>query len=120
MPRPICEMIVGIKRDEHFGLSITFGSGGIFADLFDDYSLTLLPAGRNEILQKIMDLKIGKLLRGFRGKEGINMDRILDAIELLISFVEKSTPLIVELEINPLFIFEDKVVAIDALLARQI
>ena len=119
MPRPICELIIGIKRDEHFGLVMTLGSGGIFADLLDDYQLLLLPAHRDEIYEKIIRLKVGDILLGYRGAEGTDLSKLLDCIEALISFVTKSNPSIIELEINPLFVFREKFVAVDALLAKK-
>ena len=119
MPRPICELILGIKRDEHFGLVMTLGSGGIFADLLDDYQLLLLPAHRDEIYEKIIRLKVGDILLGYRGAQGTDLSKLLDCIEALISFVTKSNPSIIELEINPLFVFREKFVAVDALLAKK-
>ena len=119
MPRPICELILGIKREEHFGLVMTLGSGGIFADLLDDYQLLLLPAHRDEIHEKIIRLKVSKILLGYRGTQGTDLSRLLDLIEALINFVTKNSPSIIELEINPLFVFRESFVAVDALLAKK-
>ena len=119
VPAPICELIIGIKRDRHFGLVLTLGSGGIFADLFKDYQLLLLPVQRDEILQKIMTLKVGKLIGGYRGLAGSSLNMLVDCIERLIMIISKNGSGIAEIEINPMFVFKEKVIAIDALLARE-
>ena len=119
VPAPICELIIGIKRDPHFGLALTLGSGGIFADLINDYQLQLLPAHREEILQKILGLKVGKIIDGFRGLTGSRLNMVADCIDKLVMFVLNNESRIIELEINPLYIFEEKVIAIDTLLARE-
>ena len=117
--RPICELIVGIKRDQQFGVVMTLGSGGVFADLFDDYKLLLLPVNRDEILSNIMALKIGKLLTGYRGLTHGCWKTVVDCVETLIVLFLNSEPSIVELEINPLFVFEKTVMAIDVLVATE-
>ena len=119
LPAPICELVVGIKRDRHFGLVLTLGSGGVFADLFNDYHLLLLPVQRDEIIQKIMTLKAGKLIEGYRGRAGSNLNMVVDCIERLIMFVLNSDTRIIEIEINPMFVFKEKVIVVDALLARE-
>ena len=119
LPAPICELVVGIKRDRHFGLVLTLGSGGVFADLFKDYHLLLLPVHRDEIIQKIMTLKAGKLIEGYRGRAGSNLNMVVDCIERLIMFVLNSDTRIIEIEINPMFVFKEKVIVVDALLARE-
>ncbi len=119
VPKPICELIVGIRRDPHFGLVLTLGSGGVFADLINDYQLLLLPAQRKEIFQKIMLLKVGKIIAGYRGLIGSNSNMVVDCIDKLVMFVSKKGSRIAELEINPLYVFEEKVIAIDTLLARE-
>ena len=119
VPAPICELIIGIKRDRHFGLVLTLGSGGIFADLFKDYQLLLLPVQRDEILQKIMTLKVGKLIGGYRGLAGSSLNMLVDCIERLIMIISKNGSGIAEIEINPMFVFKEKVIVVDALLARE-
>ena len=74
---------------------------------------------RDVIIKKIMTLKAGKLIEGYRGCAGSNLNMVVDCIERLIMFVLNSDTRIIEIEINPMFVFKEKVIAVDALLARE-
>ena len=114
--QPACELVVGIKRDNFFGLIITIGSGGIFVDLFDDFKVLVCPVSRKEIRDQLLSLKIGKIFTGYRGSAKININNIVQFIESLILLMTEPELKIVEIEINPLFIFENQVKAIDSVI----
>ncbi len=115
--KPICELVIGIKRDNFFGIIITIGSGGIFVDLLDDFKVIVCPSSREEIKDQLLSLKIGKLIMGYRGLEKINIDNIIDFIETLIFLINKKDLKIAEIEINPLFLYKNHVKAIDCVIA---
>jgi acyl-CoA synthetase (NDP forming) len=113
---PIAEFIVGIRSDSQFGLSLTIGSGGILVDLIGDVSTIMLPTHSGEIREAIKHLKVFKLLDGFRGKPKVKLDVVVDSIMKLVIFAEENINLISEIEINPMFVYEDSVQMIDALI----
>ena len=113
---PISELIVGIRSDSQFGLSLTIGSGGILVDLIGDVSTIMLPTHSGEIREAIKSLKIFKLLDGFRGKPKVKLEVVVDAIMKLVIFAEENINLISEIEINPMFVYEDCVQMVDALI----
>ncbi len=113
---PIAELIVGIRSDSQFGLSLTIGSGGVLVDLIGDVSTVILPTHSGEIREAIKNLKVFKLLDGFRGKPKVKLEVVEDAIMKLVIFAEKNINLISEIEINPMFVFEDSVQMVDALI----
>jgi acyl-CoA synthetase (NDP forming) len=113
---PIAELIVGIRSDSQFGLSLTIGSGGILVDLIGDVSTIMLPTHSGEIREAIKHLKVFKLLDGFRGKPKVKLDVVVDSIMKLVIFAEENINLISEIEINPMFVYEDSVQMIDALI----
>ena len=113
---PIAELIVGIRSDSQFGLSLTIGSGGVLVDLIGDVSTVILPTHSGEIREAIKNLKVFKLLDGFRGKPKVKLEFVVDAIMNLVVFAEKNINLISEIEINPMFVFEDSVQMVDALI----
>ena len=117
--KPACELVVGIKRDNFFGLIITIGSGGIFVDLFDDFRVFVCPVSRKEIKDQLLSLKIGKILAGYRGSPKININNIVQFIESLVLLITEPELKIVEIEINPLFIFENQVKAIDSVIGVE-
>ena len=113
---PLAELIVGIRSDSQFGLSLTIGSGGILVDLISDVSTILLPTHSGEIREAIKNLKVFKLLDGFRGKPKVKLDVVVDAIMKLVIFAEENINLISEIEINPMFVYKDSVQMVDALI----
>ena len=113
---PIAELIVGIQSDTQFGLALTIGSGGVLVDLIGDVSTIILPTHSGEIKEVIKRLKVFKLLDGFRGKPKVKLDFVVDAIMKLIILAQENLNLISEIKINPIFVYEDSVLMVDALI----
>ncbi len=113
---PLAEFIVGIRRDPQFGFAMTMGSGGILVELVGDAKTILLPTSQNDIHQALIGLKATKLLQGFRGKPVANIEGLSKAIFEFSEYVTKHSDIVCEVEINPLFIYEDRMQAVDVLL----
>lgn len=107
------EMILGIKKDPVFGTVILAGMGGTHAELFADRALGFPPL--NERLARLMleSLKIYPLLTGFRGSKPKNMDKLIEVL-IRLSYLAADFPEITELDINPLIVTVDDVLALDA------
>lgn len=95
------EFFIGAKREEPFGHLILFGMGGIYIEIFKDFIAALSPLNRNEIKNGLRKLKSWPLIQGYRGKEGMNEDKLVDLI-LRISALLEQAPEIAEMDINPL------------------
>ena len=115
-PAPIAELLVSIRRDPQFGLALTLGSGGILVELVGDSETVLLPAPASDIASAIERLRVATLLRGFRGAQAVEMSKLVDAIERIAIFAVGFGPEFEEIEINPLFVYQDRVCAVDAVL----
>ena len=113
--QPIVELIVSVRRDPQFGLALTLGSGGVLVELFDDVVTLLLPADRVEIVDALKKLKIYPLLCGYRQQTAVDIEKLCESVWKIAQFVEKSNQNIVELEINPLFVYEQGTCVVDAL-----
>ncbi|MFT4725594.1 MAG: acyl-CoA synthetase (NDP forming) [Granulosicoccus sp.] len=118
-PPPIAELIVSIRRDEQFGVAMTLGAGGTLAELLDDVVTVLLPTTTKDLTLALSGLKVHRLLAGYRLKPAANMAVLINVLIRLGEFVNTAKPGIVELEINPLFVYENKVCVIDALVHVQ-
>ncbi len=114
---PLAELIIGLHQDQQFGWALTIGSGGILVELLEDSKTLLLPTNANQIEKAICSLKICKLLNGFRGKPKADIRNIASKIASLCLFVQNHESLVRELEINPLFVYEDRTLAVDVLIA---
>ncbi len=116
-PEPICELVVGIKRDKVFGIIVTIGAGGIFVELFKDFKIMVGSVTQKEIMDNLMSLKISTILTGYRGSKKTNINNIVQFINTLLSLMKDPTLKITEIEINPVFVYENHVKAIDAVIA---
>jgi acetyl-CoA synthetase (ADP-forming) len=61
----------------------------------------------------IKEIKGYPLLEGYRGKEPANIQALVEIILKLSRWIEEN-PQIKELELNPIFAYRDKAVAVDA------
>jgi acetyl-CoA synthetase len=112
----IAEMIIGITRDPLFGLTLTFGSGGIFVELLKDAATLLLPVTRSDVETAFDTLKLATLINGFRGKPKGDRQAAIDAIMAVAAFAEAHRATLVELDVNPVMILEHGAVAVDAMI----
>ena len=115
MAKPGQELLVGSKRDPTFGPVVIFGLGGIFTEILDDISIRLSPVDRQEASAMLREIRGRKLLDGYRGLPPVDLDAVVDVI-LRVSDLMESYDSITELDINPLFGYEDGVLAVDGLI----
>lgn len=106
------EMIAGITRDPDFGPVIAVGAGGIYTEIVKDISLRVAPFTREEALQMISELKTAPLLKGYRGGNPLAVEPFSELIARL-SCLASAYPEISELDLNPVFLFEDRVLVGD-------
>jgi acetate---CoA ligase (ADP-forming) len=114
----VAELIVGITRDQQFGLTLVIGAGGIFTELLKDSITLLLPCSEDEIIRALKKLKIWRLIEGFRGKSG-DQQAVVSAIEAIVRFATAYEGTIEELDVNPLFVLKNGAVAGDALITLR-
>ncbi len=74
------EFVIGIKNDTVFGKTIMFGTGGTMIELFNDVSFRLLPISKKDTNEMLDEVKGKKLLGGFRGKEKINKNIVIETL----------------------------------------
>ena len=115
---PVAEMLIGITRDEQFGLSITLGAGGELVELLKDSQTLLLPLLPEEIEAALKTLKLYPLLTGYRGRPAVDLDAIVAAVLKVANLAEAHRKDLLELDINPLFVYAHKVIAADAVVRR--
>jgi acetyl-CoA synthetase len=112
----IAEMIIGVTRDPLFGPTLTFGTGGILVELLKDATSLLLPTSREAIEQAFSRLKLAELVNGFRGRAKGDRNAAIDAIMAVAAYAEAHRDHLVELDVNPVLIFENGAVAVDAMI----
>lgn len=113
MARPGTEVIVGTSKDPQFGSVIMFGLGGVFVELLKDVSFRVIPVERKDAEEMISEIKGYPILKGYRGKDPADISALVEII-LKISKLIEENPQIKELELNPIFAYRDRAVAVDA------
>ena len=115
----LVELLVGIVRDPQHGFMITIAEGGVLSELRKDSVTLCMPCNKTEIVRALKKLKIWPLLNGYRNKKAVNIDKIVLAVFALQRYALEERDKLVELEINPLLVKPDQVVAADALIREN-
>lgn len=113
VPDGVVEVIIGGKRDPQFGPTVLFGLGGIFVEVFKDVSLRVAPVNHTIALKMIQEIKGYTILKGFRGKQGADIDTLADII-VAISRLMMLREDVMELDANPVIAYEKGAIAVDA------
>ena len=107
------ELIIGSKKDLIFGPVIVFGMGGVSVEVFKDIVFGLPPLNMALSLRMIKKTKIYRLLKGYRGMKGVDIQTI-QFLLYKFSYLIADFPEIKELDINPFAIDEFGGVVLDA------
>ena len=107
------EIMIGIARDPIFGPVISFGAGGTAVDIFADSQVALPPLNEYLSRELIHGTRAARLLYHFRNLPEANIDRLVDILKR-VSEIACELPEIQELDINPLLVDEEDVIAVDA------
>ncbi len=107
------EVIVGMIKDKQFGPMIAFGMGGIYVNLIEDVAFNLAKGmSSQEIDEQIEKTKVSELLKGYRGEAPCDIEEVKEAIKR-VARLTLDFPEITELDINPIFVYEEGSSALD-------
>ena len=115
----VAEVIVGVQRDAQFGLSLTVGAGGVLVELLQDARTLLLPVQRDEVQAALQSLRMAPLLRGFRGRPAGDVSALVDAVMAVAAYAQAHADQLLELDVNPVLVMPQGVLAVDALIRLQ-
>lgn len=113
------EMIIGVNNDPQFGPCVLCGLGGVFVEVFKDTALRLAPISYNEAYEMVNSLKGIKLLKGYRGNKPADIDSYVNAIVNISKLACDYKDTMKELDINPVFVYEEGICAVDALFVKR-
>lgn len=106
------ELFAGAKRDDIAGHLIMFGMGGVDLEIMQDTKSSLAPLSEKEVNYMIKHLKSYPILKGYRGKKGIDTGQFSKIIIRLSNMLEV-IPEISEIDLNPLIANEKGIYAVD-------
>jgi acyl-CoA synthetase (NDP forming) len=104
MIRGEAEMIVGARRDPHFGAVVMAGLGGIAVELLDDVVLAPAPVSGERARAMLATLRTAPLLAGVRGHPPLDVDAVADAICRVSWLAADLGARLGDLEVNPLIV----------------
>ena len=107
------ELFIGAKYEPRFGHVILCGLGGIFVEVLGDFSSGLAPLTFNEADSMIRSLKSYRIIKGTRGKPGVDEKKFAEIIVRLSSLLRFATE-IKELDLNPLLGNPESITVVDA------
>jgi acetate---CoA ligase (ADP-forming) len=113
------EALIGVVNDEGFGPSVTFGLGGIFSEALKDVTFRIAPFGIETAREMIGELRGTKLFDGFRGAPPADKEALARMLVDVSRMAMTLGPRLKEMDINPVFVGADGVVAADALLVLK-
>jgi acetate---CoA ligase (ADP-forming) len=116
MVPPGVEMVLGVKNDRQFGPLIAAGLGGIMVELIGDTAARLAPVDDQTARAMLESLKGRALLTGFRGKPGVDIDRLVDTICRLSELAHDLSDVVDQIDVNPVIASISGVMAADALI----
>ncbi len=99
------EVLVGMSRDPQFGPLVTFGLGGILVEALKDVTFRVAPFGQEDAEEMLEEIRARSLLAGVRGRPPADREAMVDTL-LRINQLVTDFPEIVEMDINPLMVYE--------------
>jgi len=122
MIEPRVEFFIGANREGEvriyeedglgFGHLLAIGQGGIYTEIYKDIKHILVPESTREIEKKLNQTRIVKIIDGYRGKPKLPKEKLIETInkvqKILVTYPE-----IYSLDMNPIIVTEDRVVAVD-------
>jgi acetyl-CoA synthetase (ADP-forming) len=107
------EVIVGLINDPTFGLTIMFGLGGIYTEVYKDVTFRVVPIKKEDAEEMLREIKAAPILEGFR-KIKVDRDAILSILMKVSALGEKYMDRIDQMDLNPVFVKEKGAVVVDA------
>jgi hypothetical protein len=104
MIRGEAEVIVGARRDPHFGAVVMVGLGGIAVEILNDVALAPAPVSVERARTMIGTLRGAPLLTGARRRPPLDVDAIAAAVASVSWLAVDLGPRLVDLEVNPLIV----------------
>jgi acetyltransferase len=107
------ELILGSSEDPQFGPVLLFGSGGQLVEVFQDRSIGLPPLNTTLARRLMENTLIYKALKGVRGRRAVDLEALEQLLVRLSQLVAEQRE-IKEIDINPLLVSGEKLLALDA------
>ncbi len=113
----VAEVLIGLRRDAVYGISLTLGMGGVTAEVLNDTTTLIWPVTEAEVLAAMQGLRLWPLLDGYRGRPRADVAAVAAMAVRLGTWMAGDATL-AEVELNPVMVRTKGAVAADALIRR--
>jgi acyl-CoA synthetase (NDP forming) len=113
------EALIGVVNDEAFGPVVALGLGGVLTEVLKDVTYRVAPFDLDTAREMIAELRGAKLFDGYRGQPAADKEALAQTLVAASQMAAALAPRLKELDINPLFVGPDGVVAADALVVLR-
>jgi succinyl-CoA synthetase beta subunit len=113
------DTIVGVSRDATFGPTVMFGLGGIFVEVLKDVTFRVAPFGVEEARRMIGEIAGRAMFEGARGAAACDVEALARVLVRISEFAAAHAADLESLDINPLRVTSEGVVALDALIVAS-
>ncbi len=107
------ELIVGATVDRVFGPILLFGQGGTAVEVLADRAVALPPLNAPLARAMVERTRVARLLKGWRDTPAADLDAVVSTL-LAVAQLLADVPELAELDINPLIVNHQGVLALDA------
>lgn len=112
------EFLAGMSRDAQFGAVVTFGLGGVFAEVLADVAFRVCPLSEHDAHEMLDELRARALLGPVRGLPAVDRGALVLTL-LGLSRLALERPDVAAVDINPLVVDGAQPVAVDALVLMR-
>jgi len=98
------EVLIGVHRDDAFGLVLTFGLGGIFVETIRDVVHRMIPVSREQVRAMVREIGYFGILEGVRGQPPADLHALEELIFHTSEFAWSHRATLGELELNPVWV----------------
>ena len=115
------EVIVGLTRQDPFGMALVVGSGGVLVELIGDSALALVPFSPERASELVAATKVSRLLSGYRGSPAGDVAALADVMSRLSEIAVAYGEVLEAVDLNPVHVGPqgDGVRILDALIVPR-
>ncbi len=113
------EGIIGAKNDFQFGPVIVFGVGGTSVEIYNDTAIRMAPLEFKDIPSMLNSLKGRKLITGYRGSAGVNMEKLSQLLVTFSKLIMTIENQIESVDLNPVICTKNQCIVADARIMLQ-
>ena len=112
------ELCLGAVFDDTFGPVVVLSAGGVLVELLEDKAARLAPFDRRAAHALMTELRIARLLEGYRGQAAADMSHLCDQISRFSQMVAAFQGGVAAIDVNPLIATPNGCWAVDCLVVR--